>query len=991
MKPSKNLKQAANTQSSQKSGISQPCAHSELLEELISATKPSEVSEEILKLPFGEVFGAWIGVARAHLLEKFPQIDQFLSPLAMTQLENSLIQKWVKFAAPSFALELGVCRLENSLKGSTPQKRYGDFLHQKLWNQKNLRAFFEEYKELARLVSTFLLLWAEQAAEFLHRLEHDFYFLSETFNEGKALGKIVSLTPNFGDSHQGGRFVYLLEFESRAQIFYKPKNLSVSKIFHDLLEKLNDEGLNPPLKTYRLLCCEGYGWEERIEHLPCESQQQVPRFFERAGMLLCLFYLLDGTDTHHENLIAHGEFPVLIDLETLFQSKLFDPDRHSVFDVFAHSVLRTLFLPTFQVGPGGKKAYDISGLSAEEQSFSTPSWKNIGTDHIQRIFESASFSPKTHLLFCEGKPQAAEDHAEEIVSGFKKMYQFIETRRGLLAEKGGILEAFEKARIRIVLHGTSSYSRILERLCSPQLLLSFEVREEELDRYLQRFREPLKELFLPVIEAEKKALLQGDVPYFYGMPGGKGIYAEGKLCMKDGLDEASMINVHSRIENMNFADCENQMEFIQHSFYGKKAIPHSKESQKKTQLTPRALDREFALQEVKKIGEEILKKAIRSKDGSLGWIHLEPYLDTERYTLQPMHEGLYSGKMGIALFFSALFHVFREEKWKKETFNTLANLRKLAEGKKMNSNIRSIGIGGMSGVGGIIYGLCSVAKLLNEPIFLEDALQLVIAIEPTLIENDTICDVIGGSAGLLLALLTLWQQVQKKEVFALALHCGDQLCEKMIENELGEAAWKSAEGVPLLGFSHGTAGIAFALAKLGFFSKKRKFTSAAKKALAYERAHFCQEKKNWPRFGKSLEEKSDATSWCHGATGVGFARLASLPFLNDPLFLEEIDFAVKKTQQHLFSSNTLGICCGALGRLEFLSEISKKIPEHASENSIEEIIGDLLHRYLLAKRRKEFSKELSSPGFMQGLSGIGYTLLRLLDEKEELPQPSLLQ
>ena len=49
------------------------------------------------------------------------------------------------------------------------------------------------------------------------------------------------------------------------------------------------------------------------------------RFYRRQGALLALLYALEATDFHAENLIASGEFPVLIDLET-FSSDLREHD-----------------------------------------------------------------------------------------------------------------------------------------------------------------------------------------------------------------------------------------------------------------------------------------------------------------------------------------------------------------------------------------------------------------------------------------------------------------------------------------------------------------------------------------------------------------------------------------------------------------------------------------------------------------------------------------
>jgi lantibiotic modifying enzyme len=57
---------------------------------------------------------------------------------------------------------------------------------------------------------------------------------------------------------------------------------------------------------------------QTVEHLPC-ANQAAQRFYQRAGMLLCLLHILRVTDCHHQNLVANGEHFVLVDMETLMQ------------------------------------------------------------------------------------------------------------------------------------------------------------------------------------------------------------------------------------------------------------------------------------------------------------------------------------------------------------------------------------------------------------------------------------------------------------------------------------------------------------------------------------------------------------------------------------------------------------------------------------------------------------------------------------------------
>ena len=52
-----------------------------------------------------------------------------------------------------------------------------------------------------------------------------------------------------------------------------------------------------------------------MEETPCHSREELRRYYRRNGILLGICYLLGSRDLHYENVIAHGEYPVIIDLE----------------------------------------------------------------------------------------------------------------------------------------------------------------------------------------------------------------------------------------------------------------------------------------------------------------------------------------------------------------------------------------------------------------------------------------------------------------------------------------------------------------------------------------------------------------------------------------------------------------------------------------------------------------------------------------------------
>jgi lantibiotic modifying enzyme len=123
-------------------------------------------------------------------------------------------------------------------------------------------------------------------------------------------------------------------------------------------------------------------------------------------------------------------------------------------------------------------------------------------------------------------------------------------------------------------------------------------------------------------------------------------------------------------------------------------------------------------------------------------------------------------------------------------------------------------------------------------------------------------------------------------------------------------------------------------------------------------------------------------TWCHGASGIGLSRVSASEHFKDEGFDEEIDIALETTKQSL-NTASLTLCCGLLGHLEFFNEASNL--RKNLEPSIKLTLQNLF------SRMDEPNDSFYNPGLMQGKAGIGFTLLRLLDKKGELPQVLLLK
>lgn len=947
-----------------------------MIDEIVQLFEKEErvpVPDEVALLPFGEAVWPWIEIGCQKLTALASSSLKNLEPKAYFSLQKQLAQQLSKCSAPSMTMEMHVSSLQEGLEGDDPQARYHFFVQEKLSKCESLRAFFEEYQELACIVKNCLEFWVEQTAEFLHRLESDFLLLEKTFG---SLGTVADIQVGLGDLHNKGRSVSIVQFSSGLSLVYKPKNLQISSAFQTLLEELNTLGLPCKLQSYRIVCRDCYGWEEVVTHQPCKEREEVDNFFKRNGMLLCLLYVLKGTDVHYQNIIASGEFPMLIDLETLFSSRVSGETEQNeeVQKKFEYSVISTSLLPRWHFAVEGRGRIDFSGLSGDSEQifpYPLPVWNHLNTDQMTREFALVKLENQieTHLCIFQGSAISASDHLDTLIEGFQLMHGFLREHRDALIRETQ-LSKMGQFPVRIVLRSTRFYFHILQSLYAPQAILNINITEKVLDLLSQN------QTWLPskIVEEEKRALLRGDIPYFYSFPISRDLYIKGEDPVSDCLRSAAFDEVILRLNELDIHDCNLQVAYIRSSFEALKCV-HADHEEKKARdmnVPQSILNKKQLLTVAEEIGTEILGRALRKEDRSLTWIVLEPALELERNLLQPISDVFSSGRTGIALFFAALYSFTGAQQWKEAALDTLKELKTLPF-KNLNAAPKAVG---MAGVGGIVYALSHTAKLLQDPSLLTVAQNILQSID---VKQDRSYDLFLGNAGLILALLAI--ENMGLSVLSLAKECGEQLLLSAVDMQQGALAWKPAEySVPLLGMSHGTAGIAYALLKLGKKTGDSRFVKCAEKAIRYERFHFSEELGGWPNF----QEKTYPVRWCHGAVGIGMARIACSKIHSDEKYRDEIRAAVNLTKEVSKKTTFYHLCCGLCGNVEFLTQAHDYHPDPILQTLVSQMTSQIAHRLA-----GDLHNQIKI-GFMYGLAGIGYTLLRSID-RDKIPQVLLLE
>lgn len=191
----------------------------------------------------------------------------------------------------------------------------------------------------------------------------------------------------------------------------------------------------------------------------------------------------------------------------------------------------------------------------------------------------------------------------------------------------------------------------------------------------------------------------------------------------------------------------------------------------------------------------------------------------------------------------------------------------------------------------------------------------------------------------------------------------------------------------LTGLGHGAAGFAVAFAELSAFTGKTNYIDIAKAVVQYEDSHYHAAQQNWPDFRNfntgqpPPDEPVCSLAWCHGAPGIGLARLRLLELTNDPAFIHGAEAAITTTVKNL-SPMMLGnysMCHGVFGNAELLLYAAEILQRPQLRVTAAAAADDCITNYL--QKRIPVPNGLQSghetPDFMLGSSGIGYFFLRL--------------
>lgn len=909
-------------------------------------------------------------------------------------------QRLLRLAARVFVLELNVLRVTKKLDGDSPEERFGSFVRH-YRSADHLAALLDEYAVLARQLVLAAGQAAEAHAEFLRRLADDRDLLVRDLFDGADPGTLTAVRLGVGDAHGGGRSVGIAQFASGRRAVYKPRPAGLHRHFNTVLDWFNPRlPASARLRALRLLDRGSHGWVEFIEPANCADAAAASRYFVRQGVLLALLHCLAGVDFHFENLIAAGEQPVPIDLETIcyaelprsFGSDFLDGDPA----LAAHrdSVGRVGLLPSLMFSRDGK-SFDAGGMGGDADAvlpFPVVDWDSAGTDEMRVTRILPTLGGGHHRPRLDDADLDVLDYADRLLDGFRTGYRLLTEGRGELTAPDGPLAAFTADQVRIIARSTHDYAVLLAETTHPDAL------RDALDRD-QVFgvlwaRASADPTLSRLVRQEVRDLWSGDVPLFTATAGAHYVRTAAGALVAELLPETGLARVERTLAALGDRDLEQQLWIVSAHLAARApgTEPVAAGTAHRAETGDDALH-ERALAAARGIMDRLEGSAYRNEQ-QIGWLGLD-FTEGGRWSVRPLGADLYNGYAGIALFAAQLAHVTGEDRYAALAHSVLGPLAGYVEEQLGPGHLGPghsgpsglpVQLGAFDGLTGVALALASSAVLLGDDA-VAGQVEPILAFASERIGKDDGFDVISGAAGVLTVAESLGAD------YGSAAH---RLADRCVETLLAGAitagdgtAWPGPSPRPLLGFSHGAAGIAWALLAYARRTGDDEATAAARRALVFERGEYDERLGNWP--DHRMEPPTYQHTWCHGAPGIGLARAATLAA--DPTAVHDAAHEAEDLRRALDATTCFGrydnhsLCHGELGNLELFA-VAGTLPGETGRGARAE-----WHRRaaaVVAAIEQEgpvcgTPGAIVTPGLMAGLAGIGHGLLRIAAADQTAP------
>lgn len=895
-------------------------------------------------------------------------------------------------------------KTQNLLEGDTPEEEYKFYMTYFFNNEEYKKSLLKKYPELDRLQFIKDSSLSLVNSEIEKRFRADREKIQLIWGIEKDKNNIRMITPGQGDAHNGGSSVAKVELEDGTILYYKPHSLAKNNKYQDLYTYLcKKTGVS--CREVKYLTGGSYGWEENIQNKPCETKEEVRRYYFRMGIHLFLGYALGATDLHGENIIAHGEYPIIIDLETYpgyigqidrttaseqADKEDIEAGKYAEVDNRKHirtSVLHTGMLPVLTWGKGSQKvpmgAMNMQGKI--KTPFRMPVVKDDETSNIHIEYENLEFEFQECIVRIGKEAVCSAEYTEDLIQGFQAAYR--ETLED--SRIAGMMETFFEERSRVILRHTQQYAMYRFASYHPDYMKERSHREKLLSVIHKEGETALQR---QIRDYEISSLLEMDIPYFEIAGHSTSLFDGNGKEYRDYLTETPYEVWLKHKKKLNCEDMKRQCEYIHLSMgLQNRGYTHKKDADIDTESVEDIYgsDKNKRMHQAEQIADWVCSRAF-IKDSDVSWTGLH-FWDSGYWSPKPCEMYLYDGIAGIAVFLAKYLQVSCDEKEKKNKKDFEDELQKLRweKCKKICKLLwqklkhytdelhgqqelpESLKTGIYEGESSIVYAYLLLYEITGEDDWIAWAKKHFEVI-CRLIPKDTAFDLLNGNAGAAITALKLYKVTGEEFYLETAVQIEADLWQKVLRTEHG-CGWKLARTeVPLGGMAHGNSGFLMMYADLYENTKDAAYLKKINELISYEDSLYSEEMENWLDL-RNVSVKHVVNGWCHGAPGILLTRMRLLELMpEDKTLREDLDKAVNA----LFYGDRDGkvcLCHGLAGNLLIMKDYLKHYPDETLQMQYETDWMRLLET--LEDKRNLIVTERFHPGFMNGIVGVGMALL----------------
>ncbi len=614
--------------------------------------------------------------------------------------------------------DIGKCREEKKLSGKNEREEYESYEEHFLKRPSYIKMLCRNYPEMLRL----LLLRISQILAEIQRI-------CKMLKEKNSSIQINDIKMGLSDSHTRGETAAKILLDNERWVIYKSRSLQKDRIYQNIYGWFCGK-LKLSSREREILSNRECGIDAYIEQKPCVREEEIKRYFYRLGIQLFICYLSGTSDLHRENIIADGEYPELIDLETM-------PGAGK------DSVMETGMLP---VSCWGNTPIGLPVIS-------NPKTSNIKLDYRQR-----EVSAQDNILLCNGRWMA-----EEICIGFEDAY------RTALGEREAINMLFEplyREKSRYLFRHTQQYSMYLETSFSPYfmkdtinriLLLHVLKKKKTEDKQYRR-----------VFAYEIEAMMDMEIPVYHF--NGKSTYLKDGHGAKYGsfFVQSAYEDFQKKVDMLSFTDLKRQQMLIRLS--AECGLPYGDENRYiSTDFVKRDNDCEAEKIVLLRIIRHILD--IQPKcDGKYMWTCLK--FSGKDFRIEQAGMNLYDGVPGMAVLFASVLAVCRTGEYERVYRDLIEEMFHYTDGYTKEKGKNTLcGTGMFEGEGSIVFAYIILYRITGKKVFLQYARKHA-GIVQKICRQDSRYDLISGNSGWIVVLLQLFRLTGEEQYLSFAVEAG---------------------------------------------------------------------------------------------------------------------------------------------------------------------------------------------------------------------------